>query len=136
MLSDDDRRYAEERLGREVVIWLTTVRADGQPQSSPVWFWWDGRDVWIWSLPGSGKVPNLRGQPRVSLHLEGDGTGGEIVTMEGTATFVDRPVLDVPQYVAKYHDLIEAMGSDDERFAAGYSVGIRVTPTRTRVYRD
>jgi hypothetical protein len=56
--------------------------------------------------------------------------------MEGTAEFVERSILEAPEYVAKYHDLVEAMGSNDQQFADGYSVGIRVTPTRTRVYRD
>lgn len=33
---------AERRLREEEIAWLTTVRADGQPQSVPVWFLWDG----------------------------------------------------------------------------------------------
>ena len=136
MPTDDERAYAEDRFGREIVIWLTTVRADGQPQSSPVWFWWDGQAFWIWSIPTSGKVPNIRRNPKVSLHLEGDGTGGQIVTVEGAAELVDRSVLDVPEYVAKYHDLVVGMGADDESFGRQYSVGIRVAPTRLRVYVD
>jgi hypothetical protein len=35
-------RRAEGRLREEGIAWLTTVRADGQPQSVPVWFLWDG----------------------------------------------------------------------------------------------
>jgi Pyridoxamine 5'-phosphate oxidase len=31
-----------ERLAIEPIVWLTTAGADGQPQSSPVWFHWDG----------------------------------------------------------------------------------------------
>lgn len=34
--------HAERRLREERIAWLTTVRADGQPQSVPVWFLWDG----------------------------------------------------------------------------------------------
>jgi Pyridoxamine 5'-phosphate oxidase len=34
--------HAERRLRTEPIVWLTTVRADGRPQSSPVWFLWDG----------------------------------------------------------------------------------------------
>ena len=33
---------AERRLREEAISWLTSVRADGQPQSLPVWFLWDG----------------------------------------------------------------------------------------------
>ena len=60
--------HADRRLRTEVILWLTTVRADGQPQSSPVWFVWDGRTFLIYSLP-SQKVPNIRRSPRVSLHM-------------------------------------------------------------------
>ncbi len=35
----------EARLREEVIVWLTTVRSDGQPQSVPVWFLWDGEYV-------------------------------------------------------------------------------------------
>ena len=40
--SDQAQARAAERLRGEQVAWLTTVRADGQAQSSPVWFLWDG----------------------------------------------------------------------------------------------
>jgi hypothetical protein len=33
---------AERRLREEQIAWLATVRSDGQPQSVPVWFFWDG----------------------------------------------------------------------------------------------
>jgi PPOX class probable F420-dependent enzyme len=65
-MADDEQVYLEERLAREVVIWLTTVRSDGQPQTSPVWFVWDGQSFLIYSIPRSQKVPNIRGNPRVS----------------------------------------------------------------------
>jgi PPOX class probable F420-dependent enzyme len=133
--SEEDRAYAEERLQTEVIVWLSTVRADGQPQSSPVWFMWDDGAFLIWSLPGSQKVPNIRANPRVSLHLEGDGRGGGIVTFEGMAELNDRSLLEVPDYVAKYTELVRALGTEPEPFAQAYSVGIRVTPTRLRVYR-
>jgi hypothetical protein len=41
-LEDKTGASAEQRLQDEKTIWLTTVAADGQPQSSPVGFLWDG----------------------------------------------------------------------------------------------
>src|SRR5450759_2140851 len=76
---------AEGRLRDEVMIWLTTVRSDGQPQSSAVWFLWDGDTFLIYSQPRAPKLRNIAGQPRVSLHLDGDGRGGDIVTIDGVA---------------------------------------------------
>ncbi len=38
---------AERRLREEEIAWLTTVRSDGQAQSVPVWFFWDGEKFLI-----------------------------------------------------------------------------------------
>jgi PPOX class probable F420-dependent enzyme len=92
-VTDEDDAYVDERLGREVVLWLTTVRPDGQPQTSPVWFVWDGDSFLIYSMPASQKVPNIRGNSRVSLNLDGDGTGGGIVSIEAQARIDEQPRL-------------------------------------------
>ena len=68
------------RLADATVIWLTTVSADGQPQTSPVWFLWQDDRFLVYSLADSPRVRNLRANPRVSLNLDGDGRGGAIVT--------------------------------------------------------
>jgi hypothetical protein len=39
--SKEAHAHADRRLRSEQVAWLTTVRADGQAQSTPVWFLWD-----------------------------------------------------------------------------------------------
>lgn len=133
----DDHTYVEDRLADAVVIWLTTVRPDGQPQTSPVWFVWDGQRFLIYSRPQSLKIPNIRANPRVSLNLDGDGDGGEIVTIEGTAEIDDRAPLanEVEAYVEKYRDHIRRLGTEPGPFAQMYSTPIRITPTRRRVYR-
>ena len=76
---------ASQRLASERIAWLTTVRADGQAQSSPVWFLWDGETFLVYSQPGAQKVRNLAANAKVSLHLGDDGAGDDIVTVEGTA---------------------------------------------------
>ena len=78
--------HADRRLRSEQVAWLTTVRADGQAQSSPVWFLWDGETFLLYSQPGAQKVRNVVVNPKVSLHLGDDGAGDDIVTFEGAAT--------------------------------------------------
>jgi PPOX class probable F420-dependent enzyme len=136
-MGDDEQAYQEERLSREVVIWLTTVRSDGQPQTSPVWFVWDGQTFLIYSMPRSQKVPNIQGNPRVSLNLDGDGSGGGILTIEGQARIDQGAPLanQVEAYANKYRQLIQGMGAEPEPFAKEYSTAIRVTPTRRRIYR-
>jgi PPOX class probable F420-dependent enzyme len=127
---------AERRLLDDAVIWLTTVRADGQAQTSPVWFVWDGDSFLIYSIPTSPKVPNIATNHHVSLNLDGDGKGGSIVTIEGEATIdkAAKPVHEQSAYVAKYLELIRAMGAEAESFGRAYSTAIRVIPTRARYY--
>ena len=127
---------AEQRLRRERIAWLTTVRADGQAQSSPVWFLWDGRTFLLYSQPGAQKVRNLAGNAKVSLHLSDDGAGEDIVTVEGAAAVdPDTPRADrLHGYLAKYQAAIEALGYEPGPFARTYSTAIRVRPTRVRAW--
>lgn len=134
-MDPSDLEHADRRLKEDLIVWLTTVDPDGQPQTSPVWFWWDGQDVVIFSMPRSPKVANIRANPRVSLNLDGNGQGGDIVSIEGKAElFDDRPLTDFPEYVERYADKLKAMGYEPEPFAHAYSAGIRVAPSRFRVY--
>ena len=130
------RARAAERLRSEPIAWLTTVRADGQAQSSPVWFLWDGQTFLLYSQPGAQKVRNLAANPKVALHLGDDGDGGDIVTVEGTAEVEPgTPRADrVAGYLAKYQAAIEALGYEPGPFVRTYSTAIRVRPTRVRAW--
>jgi PPOX class probable F420-dependent enzyme len=125
-----------ERLEASLIIWMTTVAPDGQPQTSPVWYLWQDSEFLIYSLPASPRVRNLRANPRVALNLDGDGEGGDIVTMEGVATLDDDgpPSTAVPAYRAKYLPLITSYGWTPESFARDYPQRIVVTPDRLRTY--
>jgi PPOX class probable F420-dependent enzyme len=126
---------AERRLQEEVVVWLTTVREDGQPQSVPVWFLWEGGEFLVYSQPGKPKLANIAASPKVSLHLRGTPTGDEVVTFEGEARRSDDPPADrVPAYIEKYREQIEAYDWTPRSFAEDYSVPVRITPTAVRVW--
>ena len=73
----------ERRLREEQIGWLTTVRGDGLPQPSPVWFLWDGETILIYSRPDTPRLRNIAGNPKVALNLDGDGRGGDIVILSG-----------------------------------------------------
>lgn len=127
---------ADRRLHTEQILWLTTVRADGQPQSSPVWFLWDGEALLVFSQPDAQKLRNLAGNPRVAVHLESDGTGEEVLTIDGTAAVdPDAPPSDrIEEYRVKYREGIQAMGSTPAELARDFSVAIRIRPTRVRAW--
>ncbi len=134
--ADPKHAAAGERLRSEVIAWLTTVDGAGQPQSTPVWFWWDGAGLLVYSRPEAKKLHNIEGNPHVSVHLEGNRVGGDNVIFEGTAGRLhDAPPADESSgYIEKYRQRIESYGWTAEGFAADYSVAVRVTPTRARIW--
>ncbi len=131
-----DSGRAAERLEREVIGWLTTVTARGRPQTSPVWFAVHDDAIYIQSRPGAAKLANIRANGRVSFHLDGDGAGGDIVTIDADAELLDavpRPVADA--YLAKYERIIrERLRSTPEAMIADYDTTVRVTPRRARAW--
>ena len=87
---------ATRRLNEEIIGWLTTVSPTGQPQPIPVWFLWDGESFLLYSRPGQAKLANIARSPRVSLNLDGDGSGGDIVVGTSLRT-VCNPHLPDPE---------------------------------------
>lgn len=134
-LTSDRGRRAAERLERELIGWLTTVTADGRPQSSPVWFVWDGEELALRSLAATPRVRNVRANPHVSFHLDSDGLGGEIVTAEGEARIDDAGLgaAETAVYRAKYDPRMREYGWAWDWFDREYPVVIRVRPTRVRL---
>lgn len=125
---------AAQRLDDELILWMTTVTPKGQPQTSPVWFLWDGEEFLVYSLDRTARVRNIEQNPRVSVNLDGNGMGGDIVTIEATAV-IDRslpPASAVPEYVTKYTERMERNQWTPERFSELYPVPIRIRPTRVR----
>jgi PPOX class probable F420-dependent enzyme len=126
---------AAQRLGTELIAWLTTVRPDGQPQSSPIWFVWEDGEVLLLSRANTPRPANIRANPRVSLNLNSDADGGDIVTVEGEARIVDAelPAATEAAYQAKYLGKILEYGWDWEKMRRDYPVVIRIRPTRVRM---
>jgi len=122
-----------ERLRADLVVWLTTVDPDGQPQTSPVWFLWQGDTFLLYSQPHATKVRNLRANPRVALTLRTDEMASSYVTFEGKAALPEGPRGDeVPAYLQKYEPLISGEGWTVEWMTGEYSQPVVVTPTRVR----
>ena len=127
---------AARRRREEGIIWLTTVRSDGQPQSVPVWFLWDGETFLIYSQPDRQKLKNIGRNPHVGLHLNSNARGGDVVRVEGTAEILEDfpPATEVGEYVEKYRESIARIGFEPDSFARAYSVALRVTPARWQVW--
>ncbi len=114
---------------------MTTVRPDGRPQSSPVWFLVDGDEFVVYSATTS-RVTNIEANPAVALNLDGNGLGGDIVTIEGTARIVadEPPAHESAAYVAKYRERMARNGWSPEQFGEMYPVAIRIRFERGRAW--
>ena len=123
------------RLREERVMWLTTVGADGTPQPNPVWFLWEEPStVLVYSRRGAHREGHIGARPTVALHFDGDGKGGDIVVLTGTARVVDsRPLPHThSSYLAKYETAMTRVAGSPAEFSEIYPVPIEVTIERVR----
>lgn len=124
------------QLREEVVIWLTTVGADGTPQPNPVWFLWDGATILVYSHREARRNAHVRVHPQVSLNFDSEDHGEYATVITGHAAIADDAPLahENSAYAAKYGEHIAHLAPDQDAaaFAAEYSVAIRITPRRVR----
>jgi PPOX class probable F420-dependent enzyme len=122
------RRFLEQ----EPVVWLSTVRPDGGPHLVPIWFWWDGEALLVFSKPDAQKVRNLRERPSVMLALGDADDDFDVGMVEGIAELLDRPTSELlpDGHLAKYARQLAAIGLTAEEYAATYSQVIRIRPVR------
>lgn len=127
---DADRLSTDvvKRLTGERYAWLTTVNGAGMPVPMLVWFHFDGSTLTVYSQPRAARVTHIFEHPAVSLHLESDGVGSDLVIVGGnaavTAQWVDPR--DDHRFWAKYH--LEADLTGLSETIAKYSTRITITP--------
>ena len=114
-----------ERLRGERHAWICTLRPDGSPHVTPVWFVFRQASWWVGSSGRNVKVRNLMRDPRVSLALEG---GAAPVVAEGLAVIRhDGFPADV---VATFRDKYDGWDVTEPVPAEGARVLIEVPVTR------
>lgn len=122
------------RLDEDRIIWLVTIRGDMTPQPSPVWFFWNGETILIFSRPDKPKIRNIIENQNVALHFDSDGLGGDIVILNGKAEIAEviPPPNEVSAYIRKYQDGLKRINMTPENFGKSYSVPIRIKPYNLR----
>lgn len=122
------------RLRDEQLAWLTTVGADGTPQPNPIWFLWDGETFLVYNRATAHRLAHVRARPRVALHFDSNGRGGNIVVITGDAEIVE----DVPPphlltaYLDKYGTAMKRVSGSLEGFSQSYPVPMRIRPSGLR----
>jgi PPOX class probable F420-dependent enzyme len=72
---------------------LATVREDGWPHVTPIWFHLDGDEIVFTTWHATIKAANLRRDPRVSLCVDDETPPYAYVIVTGNARIIDDPQL-------------------------------------------
>ena len=110
--AERDAFLAAERTCR-----VATVRGDGAPHVTPLWFAWDGSSLWLTSIVKSQRWTDLQRDGRVSVVVDAGEDYMELrgVEISGVAT----PVGEIPRTGEETPDLEEA----ERLYAAKYTGG-------------
>ena len=132
--STDKGRRVDAQLREDLVAWLVTVAPDGTPVPTPVWFWWDGESLLVYSQPDTLKIRHLTANPRVAIALRTDEQGDDVAVITGDAAVDENApsCAQLPGYVEKYERSIGRLGADVTGFALDYAVPNRIRPTKLR----
>jgi PPOX class probable F420-dependent enzyme len=68
---------------------VATIGPDGEPQSTPVWFDWDGHYLRFSQTAQRQKVRNLRRDPRIALSIVDPANPYRYLELRGVAVRID-----------------------------------------------
>jgi PPOX class probable F420-dependent enzyme len=68
---------------------LATIRPDGSPQSSVMWFAWDGERIRMTHTKTRQKFRNLTAEPRVALSIADPDDGYRFLEVRGVVESID-----------------------------------------------
>jgi PPOX class probable F420-dependent enzyme len=107
-----DAFLREERTCR-----VATVKGDGAPHLSALWFVWDGEALWLTSIVKSQRWTDIEREPRVSVLVDAGHGFGELrgVEIAGTAHIVG----EVPRVGEPNDDLVAAEQLFGDKYAGG-----------------
>lgn len=84
-------RAMEARLGREMTLWIATVRYDGRPHLAPVWFIWLDDKIYFSTGAETQKFANMVHNQDVALALPDTSS---VIIIEGEAHAAGRATVD------------------------------------------
>jgi general stress protein 26 len=134
----DRKALIESVLAEPVLARLATTNPKTlQPHVVPVWFEWDGENVWISSFVSTRKIRELRINPRGAVLIESKQEGGKLqaVLLEGTVELVTQPRQLVSEIAHRIY--VRYLGLEGVKSAEPQSwlkdpenLLIKLTPTR------
>lgn len=82
---------------------LGTLRKDGSPQASPVWYLWNGDAFVISTITATAKWWNLKRDPRASICVDDPATGQMVIAYGDAVLELDDIWDRTRDLVAKYY---------------------------------
>jgi PPOX class probable F420-dependent enzyme len=118
-------------LAQPLIAHLTTLRRDGSPRTTPVWYQYrDGR-FYVFTVHTTRKLPHLRRDPRVSISVASQDEPYRYVTATGTATVREADVMEEAIAIASRYRGADSGPSYIRGLAArGAVVLITIMPSR------
>ena len=80
----------QEFLSRSKVGVVASLRSDGYPHSTPVWYRYDGETIIIWTDKNRYWVRNVMRDNRVSFSIQDEAPPFAALTLRGRAALVDQ----------------------------------------------
>lgn len=114
----------EDILKSKALAHVATIGPRGEPQSTPVWFLWDGTHVLISQTEGQQKLRNLRRDPRVALSMVDPNDPGRNLEIRGQ---VERKEPDPDRAFVRQLSL-KYLGDESFGGVEGAHVVVRITP--------
>ena len=120
---------ARELITRPVLATLTTLNADGTPQSTPLWVDLDGDDVLFNTARGRAKARNMERDPRVAVTVIDPDDPYNVVAFRGTVTDITTDGADahIDALAKKY------LGVDSYPMRREGEVRVRITVRTDRI---
>jgi hypothetical protein len=133
------REELDAFLAAERTCRVATIGVDG-PHATPLWFGWDGRHLWLYSIVKSQRWTDLQRDPRIGVTIDSgvdyvDLRGVEItgtVDVVGDAPRAGEPVAELAdierRFARKY--MSAPRTPDDTMYHDGRHGWLRVTPKK------
>jgi len=109
---------------------LTSIGADGLPQSSAVWFWWEDGRLLVSTKRWAAKFRNVQQRPPVGFIVVVPANEFRYVEIRGTATTGEDPGCTLRDRIRAKHGI----GADAPDPAAADRVVMTVEPVRIVAY--
>ena len=106
---------------------LTTLFADGSPQSTPLWFLLDGDDILFSTTAGKQKLRNIARDPRATFVVYNPTNDMNYVEVRGTITVSEDSTANTRDRIVQKHGYTDGSSFDP---AGTQRFTLRLSPTK------